>query len=155
MANDLQSELRQTKPFPSLEEEAFLNVERTETLLADAFEQVLKPYGITGTQYNVLRILRGAGSTGLCRNEIRDRQVSRMPDVTRLLDRMESCGLIKRTRSTEDRRLVATELTPAGRKLVDSLDAVVAAEHKRRLGHLTAEQLRTLIELLTALRQTG
>ncbi len=89
MANDLQSELRQSKPFPSLEEEAFLNIERTETLLADAFEQVLKPYGITGTQYNVLRILRGAGSKGLCRNEVRDRLVSRMPDVTRLFNRMD------------------------------------------------------------------
>lgn len=155
MAPDLRSELRQTKPFPSLEEEAFLNIERTEAMLADFFEQTLKPHGITATQYNVLRILRGAGEDGLCRNEIRDRLVTRMPDVTRLLDRMEACGLIKRTRSREDRRLVGTELTPKGRHLVDSLDAVVSAEHHARLGHLTAEQLRTLIDTLTQIRGTG
>ena len=100
MAPDLRSELRQTKAFPSLEEEAFLSIERTSAVLADAFEQMLKPYGITATQYNVLRILRGAGAKGLCRNEIRDRLVTRMPDVTRLLDRMEASGLIRRTRGS-------------------------------------------------------
>ena len=152
---DLKTELRQTKAFPSLHEEAFLNVERTAALLADAFEQMLKPHGITGTQYNVLRILRGAGANGLCRNEVRDRLVTRMPDVTRLLDRMEDAGLIVRERSTEDRRLVSTQLTRKGRELVDSLDGLVTAEHKARLGHLTADQLRTLIELLTLVRTNG
>lgn len=153
MANDLQSELRQTKPFPSLEEEAFLNVERTETLLADAFEQVLKPYGITGTQYNVLRILRGTGPEGLCRNEIRDRLLTRMPDVTRLLDRMEEAGLVRRTRSSADRRQVGTHLTDRGRELVDQLDEAVAEEHRARLGHLSKNELRNLVELLTRIRQ--
>jgi DNA-binding MarR family transcriptional regulator len=155
MAPDLQTELKQTRAFPSLEEEAFLNIERTQSLLADSFEQMLKPHGITGTQYNVLRILRGAAHQGLCRNEIRDRLVSRMPDVTRLLDRMEHAGLISRTRSAEDRRLVSTQLTPEGRRLVDSLDQAVATEHKDRLGHLSGEQLRTLIDLLTEVRRTG
>jgi DNA-binding MarR family transcriptional regulator len=149
---DLKTEIRQTKAFPTLHEEAFLNVERTAALLADAFEQMLKPHGITGTQYNVLRILRGAGNNGLCRNEVRDRLVTRMPDVTRLLDRMEDAGLIVRERSTEDRRVVSTQLTQQGRKLVDSLDAAVTAEHEARLGHLNATQLRTLIELLTLVR---
>jgi DNA-binding MarR family transcriptional regulator len=149
---DLKSELRQTKAFPTLHEEAFLNIERTDTMLRAAFEQMLKPYGITGAQYNVLRILRGAGQAGLCRNEIRDRLVSRMPDVTRLLDRMETAGLIVRERSTEDRRLVSTQLTRDGRKLVDTLDAAVTAEHKARLSHLNATQLRTLIDLLTQVR---
>ena len=155
MAPDLRSELRQTKPFPSLEEEAFLSIERTHAMLSDAFEQMLKPYGITGTQYNVLRILRGAGPAGLCRNEIRDRLVTRMPDVTRLLDRMENCGLIKRTRGQEDRRLVSTELTAKGRSLVDDLDDAVVAEHQERLGHLTADRLRSLIDLLTEVRGTS
>lgn len=149
---DLKTEIRQTKAFPTLHEEAFLNIERTATQLADAFEQMLKPHGITGTQYNVLRILRGAGANGLCRNEVRDRLVTRMPDVTRLLDRMEDAGLIVRERSTEDRRLVSTQLTRQGRKLVDSLDAEVTAEHQARLGHLDADQLHTLIELLTLVR---
>lgn len=149
---DLKTEIRQTKAFPTLHEEAFLNLERSAAMLQDAFEQMLKPHGITGTQYNVLRILRGASPTGLCRNEIRDRLVTRMPDVTRLLDRMEDAGLITRERSTEDRRQVSTQLTKQGRKLVDSLDTAVTAEHKARLSHLTAAQLRSLIELLTLVR---
>ena len=149
---DLKSEIRQTKAFPTVYEEAYLNLERTAALLNDAFEQMLKPYGITGTQYNVLRILRGAGTDGLCRNEVRDRLVTRMPDVTRLLDRMENAGLIIRERSTEDRRQVSTQLTAEGRRLVDDLDAPVTAEHKARLEHLDPAQLRTLIDLLTQVR---
>ena len=153
MVVNLREELRQRRPFTSLQQEAFLNVERTEAVLHDAFERMLKPYGVSATQYNALRILRGAGPEGLCRNEIRDRLITRMPDVTRLLDRMEEAGLVTRVRSSEDRRLVTTQLTERGRQLVDKLDAPVAAEHQRRLGHLTSKQLRTLIELLTLARQ--
>jgi DNA-binding MarR family transcriptional regulator len=86
---------------------------------------------------------------------VRDRLISRMPDVTRLLDRMEAAGLVIRARSTEDRRLVSTRLTARGRDLVDSLDRPVAAEHQRRLGHLSKGQLRTLADLLTLARQPG
>ena len=153
MTSALRAELRQRKPFTSLEQEAYLSVKRTEAALREHFDQVLKPYGISGTQYNVLRILRGAGQGGLCRNEIRDRLIDRMPDVTRLLDRMEETGWITRTRSTEDRRQVSTELTKSGKELVDSLDGPVAAEHERRLGHMTKTQLRALIELLSVVRQ--
>ena len=153
MTSDLRTELRQTRPFASRQEEAFLNLERTATALQDDFEQVLKPFGITGAQYNVLRILRGAGPQGLCRNEVRDRLVTRMPDVTRMLDRMEQAGLVVRERSTEDRRLVSTRLTARGRELVDALDAPVAAEQRRRLGHLDDAQLATLIQLLTIARE--
>jgi DNA-binding MarR family transcriptional regulator len=115
---------------------------------------MLRPFGVSATQFNVLRILRGAGPDGLCRNEVRDRLVTRMPDVTRLLDRMEEAGLVNRVRSTSDRRQVRTQLTPRGREVVDALDAPVADEHHRRLGHLSAEQLRTLIDLLTAARRS-
>jgi DNA-binding MarR family transcriptional regulator len=153
MTSALRAELRQRKPFTSLEQEAYLSVKRTEAALREHFDQVLKPYGISVTQYNVLRILRGAGQAGLCRNEIRDRLIDRMPDVTRLLDRMEETGWITRTRSTEDRRQVSTELTKSGRELVDSLDGPVAAEHQRRLGHMTKTQLRALIQLLSVVRQ--
>jgi DNA-binding MarR family transcriptional regulator len=149
----LRTELKQRKPFTSLEQEAFLNVARTEATLRDHLDRVLKPFGISVTQYNVLRILRGAGQGGLCRNEIRGRLVDRMPDVTRLLDRMEETGWITRSRSTEDRRQVSTYLTRSGRDLVDSLDEPVAAEHAQRLGHLSKTQLRTLIDLLSAARQ--
>lgn len=155
MATENRDDLAAGRPFASIQHEAQLAIVRTGAALFDAFERMLRPHGITATQYNVLRILRGAGQPGLCRNEIRDRLVSRMPDVTRLLDRMEDAGLISRTRSQEDRRLVSTELTAAGRRLVDSLDDAVLAEHKLRLGHLSSDQLRALIELLTEVRRNG
>jgi DNA-binding MarR family transcriptional regulator len=144
----LREELRQQKPFRSLREEALLNIARTEAVTRERLERVLAPHGLSMTQYNVLRILRGAGKAGLCRNDIGDRLVSRMPDVTRLLDRMESAGLVSRIRSTEDRRLVNTTLTAKGRSIVDDLDAQVAAAQKAQLGHMTSEQLRTLVDLL-------
>ncbi|MEP6763714.1 MAG: MarR family transcriptional regulator [Gemmatimonadaceae bacterium] len=155
MTGSLQAELHQRKAFTSLHQEAHLNIVRTEAALGDDFEQMLKPYGISGTQFNVLRILRGAEPEGLCRNELRDRLVTRMPDVTRLLDRMEDLGLIVRTRDTSDRRLVSTGITKQGRRLVDDLDEVVQAEHQRSLGHLNKKQLATLIELLTLVRRTN
>ena len=149
----LRDEIRQRKPFGSLQQEAHLSIGRTEAVLQEGLERLLKPYGISATQYNVLRILRGAGADGLCRNEVRDRLINLMPDVTRLLDRMESAGLVTRARDTEDRRVVSTRLTKRGRELVDALDAPIAAEHRRRLGHMTEEQLGRLIELLALARQ--
>jgi DNA-binding MarR family transcriptional regulator len=148
----LRDEIRQGKPFESLGQEVFLTLARTEAVLRDGLERVLAPHGLSFTQYNVLRILRGAGPAGLCRNEIRDRLITRMPDVSRLLDRMEAAGLISRVRSTEDRRLVNTTLTERGRALVDELDGAVSDEHQRRLGHMTDHQLATLVELLTLAR---
>lgn len=152
MAPDLRNEIKQTKPFVSLEAEAHLNLERTAAVLGHAFAERLKSFGITSTQYNVLRILRGAGDGGLCRNEVRDRLVSQVPDVTRLLDRLESSGFIQRERSTEDRRLVATRITEAGLALLDRLDEPVIDMHRELLGHLSDAQLRTLIELLALAR---
>jgi DNA-binding MarR family transcriptional regulator len=153
MTRTLREEIGQRAPFRSLEQEAYLNIVRTESQMTDSMELLLKPRGISLVQYNVMRILRGAEPDGLCRNELRDRMLNRMPDVTRLLDRMEEAGLVVRSREEEDRRQVRTELTPRARKLVDELDALVAAEHQRRLGHLTDEQLTALIELLTLARQ--
>ena len=149
----LKDELRQAKAFKSLHEEAFLNVARTEAVLHDGLDRVLGPQGLSLTQYNVVRMLRGAGPAGLCRNEIRDRLITRMPDVSRLLDRMEAAGLVHRVRSADDRRLVNTTLTENGRALVDQLDAAVAAVHAEQLGHLSDEQLRSLIELLSLARE--
>lgn len=152
MTHTLRDEIKQRKPFKSLYEEAALNIVRTSAMLSADFEQVFKPYGLTATQYNVLRILRGADEKGLCRNDVRDRLLNRMPDATRLLDRMEKAGLISRSREQEDRRLVATRLTKKGRQLVDDLDPVVARQHKTRLGHLSEKQLETLTALLTLAR---
>lgn len=148
----LKDEIKQRKPFKSLYEEAALNIVRTNAMLNDAFDKSVRPYGITATQYNVLRILRGAGEGGLSRNDVRDRLLTRMPDATRLLDRMEAAGLISRVRGEADRRLVTTHLTKKGRQVVDDLDPVVARLHKATLGHLTEKQLSTLNTLLTLAR---
>jgi DNA-binding MarR family transcriptional regulator len=155
MPTTLRDELRQEKPFRSLREEALLSIARTEAVTRERLDRVLAPHGLSMTQYNVLRILRGAGTNGLCRNEIGDRLISRMPDVSRLLDRMEAAGLVRRVRSTEDRRLVNTTLTAKGRALVDELDDDVAKAQEQQLGHMTKTQLRTLIDLLSLARSSG
>lgn len=155
MPRTLADEIRQRRPFGSAAEEAHLNVVRTASVLSDAMEQLLRPAGVTLAQYNVLRILRGAEPDGLCRNALRDRLLTRMPDVTRLLDRMEEAGLVRRARETEDRRMVRTHLTAAGRALVDSLDAPILAAHGHRFGALDAAELRTLVDLLTRVRNAG
>jgi DNA-binding MarR family transcriptional regulator len=152
MTRPLRDEIRQTRPFDSLEQEALLAVERTAAVLMHRFGDALKPHGITPTQYNVLRILRGAGPAGLCRNEIRDRLVAQVPDVTRLLDRMEDAGLVERERGETDRRLVTTRITRQGLQLLKRLDAPVLDVHRRHLGHLSAAQLRSLIDLLATAR---
>jgi DNA-binding MarR family transcriptional regulator len=148
----LSADLRQGKPFDSLQQEAFLSVARTAAVLQGELDPVLAPHDLSLNQYNVLRVLRGAGENGLCRNEIRDRLITRMPDASRLLDRMEASGLIRRVRSTTDRRLVNTTLTEAGMRLVTDLDAEVAQVHARQFAHLSASQLRTLVELLSTAR---
>lgn len=155
MSNELLEELRQLKPFASLAQEAYLSIARTHAVLQDGLDRVLKPHGVSSTQYNVLRILRGAGQRGLCRHEVQDRLLTRMPDVTRLLDRMEEAGLVDRERGTADRRFVTTRLTERGRELVDELDAPIAEEHERCLAHLGEDQLRELIRLLALARRPG
>lgn len=152
MANSLRDEIRQGRPFDSLEQEAHLSVVRTAAMLTDHFERMLKPAGITSAQYNVLRILRGAEPAGLCRNDLRDRMLTRMPDVTRLLDRMEEAGLVVRSRDAADRRLVTTRITGEGRRLLDELEARVAEEHRLRMSGLDEAELRALVELLGRVR---
>lgn len=155
MSPRLREELKQTRPFKSLEEEAALNVARTAAVFDHAMSQALKAHGITPTQYNVLRILRGAGSEGLCRNEVGERLVRQVPDVTRLLDRMEQTGLIGRHRSGSDRRFVTTRLTAKGLALVGELDSEVQALHRSLLGHMGPEKLEKLVTLLEAARDGG
>ena len=153
MTPSLKDEIQQARPFGSLEQEAFLSVVRTSAQLTDALEQVLRPAGISLAQFNVLRILRGSQTTGLCRNELRDRMLTRGPDMTRLLDRMEAAGLVVRIRSTEDRRLVSTHISEAGLSLLASVDDAVEQEHHSRLGHMGEESLRALIDLLRRIRE--
>jgi DNA-binding MarR family transcriptional regulator len=155
MSPGLRSELKQRKPFVSAEQEAMLSIARTAALLDHATAEALKAYGLTPTQYNALRILRGAGPEGLCRNEVRDRLVARVPDATRLLDRLADMGLVGRTREGEDRRFVRARITPAGLDLLRPLDGVVRSLHEAQLGHLGRRKLRVLIRLLEEVRSKG
>ena len=155
MSPGLQQDLKQKKPFRSLQQEAYLSVVRTSTALTDAMEELVKSRGISATQYNVLRILRGSDAEGLCRNALRDRMLTRMPDMTRLLDRMEEAGLVVRVREGEDRRMVMTRITAKGRALLDALDAPVMALHRKQMAGLTDAQLRSLSDLLTLVRDGG
>lgn len=148
----LLDELRQRKPFTGPEHEAALSLARTAALLEHMVAEALKPHGLTPTQYNALRILRGAEPGGLCRNEVRDRLVARVPDATRLLDRLEAAGLVVRVREGGDRRFVRSRITAAGLSLLAGLDDLMDALHHRQLGHLGATKLRTLIALLAEAR---
>lgn len=153
MSPNLREEIKQTRPFSSREQEAYLSVGRTWAVLEHSTAEALKPHGITPTQYNVLRILRGAGAEGLSRNEVMERMIARVPDATRLLDRMEAAGLILRERSSTDRRFVTTHVTDRGLELLAHLDAQVADLHQRQFRTLDQESLRTLVELLERVRE--
>ncbi|MCC7035003.1 MAG: MarR family transcriptional regulator [Acidobacteria bacterium] len=151
----LSDELKQTRPFDLLEEEVHLSVLRTAAVLEHEFARALKPYGLTPTQYNVLRILRGAGPGGLCRNEVGERLIRPVPDVTRLLDRMTQMKLIGRQRVDEDRRMVRTHITPRGLALLAELDAPIREIHRARLAHVGQARLRSLVTALADVRQAG
>jgi len=153
VAGKLQAEIAQSKPFESIEAEAFLNLAKTADVLQQSLEDVLKPYGISHTQYNVLRILRGAGPAGLSCREIAERMISHDPDVTRLLDRMEKAGHVTRDRATTDRRVVLTHITPAGLKLIDQVDQPMQAALRKNLGHVDKKRLATLIDVLELIRK--
>src|ERR1700679_67836 len=133
------------------EEMAYLELSRTTDLLSRSLSQLLKPEDLSSTQYNVLRILRGAPD-GLPCGEIGSRMITRDPDITRLLDRLEKRGLISRRRVTKDRRTVIARLTPAGLRLLARLDPPVQDTHREQLGHLGMKRLRALTELLAAFR---
>ena len=153
MAGRIQSEIRQTKPIGSLEEEAHLNVQRTANELAQPLAELLKAHDLTSTQYNVLCILRGAGKGGLTAGDIGERMVTRDPDVTRLLDRLERRGLVERWRCTEDRRVVWTRITAAGADAITPLDVRVDELNVRLLAHMGEDRLRQLVELLEEVRE--
>jgi DNA-binding MarR family transcriptional regulator len=152
MSSDLQAELKQKKPFPRVTAEALLSVLRTAAVLEHQLTEVLKPYGITHTQYNVLRILRGAGADGLCGREVGARMVSRVPDVSRLLDRMEDTGLISRERDAGDRRHVTARITRKGLALLDQSTPELEAVERARAGKIPTGQLQQLIEVLSTVR---
>jgi DNA-binding MarR family transcriptional regulator len=133
------------------EEATFLDLLRTTDMLSRGLVRVLKTEDLSATQYNVLRILRGA-QEGLTCGEIASRMITRDPDITRLLDRLEKRGLISRCRETKDRRTVMARITPDGLKLLARLDEPVQEAHRKQLGRLGRERLRTLTELLQLAR---
>lgn len=153
MTGKLQKELKQSKPFASREEEVFLNVQRTAEALLWKAAELLKPYELTPTQYNVLRILRGAGGEGLICREIGERMVSRDPDVTKMLDRLEKRGLTLRERDHKDRRVIITRITDEGLKLLKELDPFVVESTRQMLGHLGERRLDAFNELLEEARE--
>ena len=141
-----------TAPPPSREEAAFLELSRTNEMLSRPFAALMKLEDLSPTQYNVLRILRGAPK-GLTCGEIGNRMITRDPDITRLLDRLEKRDLISRCRETKDRRMVMTRIMPGGLKVLGRLDGPVLKTHQRQLGHMGKQQLRTLMGLLKEARQ--
>jgi DNA-binding MarR family transcriptional regulator len=133
------------------EEAVFLDLLRTTDMLSRGLVRVLKAEGVSATQYNVLGILRGAPE-GLPCGEIASRMITRDPDITRLLDRLESRGLISRSREVRDRRTVVARITPGGLKLLARLDEPIQRVHRKQLGHLGQQRLRALTDLLQASR---
>ena len=147
----LQKELKKRRPFELPEQEATLNLARTADRFNICFSRLFREFGLTPSQYNVLRILRGEGKP-LPILEVADRMLAIVPGITGLIDRLEDQGLVARERSTEDRRIVFVAITPKGLELLAKLDEPEAALHKKLIGHLTAPELRELIRLLEKAR---
>jgi DNA-binding MarR family transcriptional regulator len=152
VAKTLRAEIKQKAPFSSIEQEVYLNLLRTGDALSQKVEKVLRASGLSGTQYNVLRILRGAGSQGLTCGETGERMVTHDPDITRLLDRLEKRNLITRARDTRDRRVVKTRITREGLRLLGTLDKPVIEMGRSLFKHMPKRDLRKLSSLLEKVR---
>ncbi len=155
MSGRIKTEIKQTKPFSSLEVEAMINLQRTADVMTRCFAEALKEIDLSPTQYNVLRILRGAGTKGLSCCEIGERMITKDPDITRLLDRMEKRGLVRRARDTQDRRVVTTRITPEGALLAEKMAQPLNDLTRRQLSHLGQKGLRDLIDLLERARESA
>lgn len=136
-----------------MEEETLLNIFRTADRLSLSAQKTLRPYGITLTQYNVLRILRGAGPDGLSCSKIGELMVAHDPDITRLLGRLEKMKLARRRRSKKDKRQVWTQISEKGLECLAELDEVVDNSNRHLLGHLSKDSMHQLISLLEQARQ--
>lgn len=155
MSRGLQAELKQKIPFTSREQEAYLSLMRTADTLQTQIEARLKDFGLTGTQYNALRILRGAGPEGLPCREIGERMIAHDPDITRLLNRLEDRALVERARAKHDRRVIYGKVTAAGLKLLKDMDGPIEKHNREMLRHVGQEKLKQLIELLELARCGG
>ena len=149
----LAEEIMMTQPFALLEIEASLNILRTSDVMNQRIAELLKPFDLSSSQYNVLRILRGAREPMAC-GQIAERMVSRDPDITRLLDRLEVRGLISRARAEQDRRVVKTQITRKGLSVLDELQPLVLEHHRRQFAGFGEKKLKQLIEWMEQLRAT-
>jgi DNA-binding MarR family transcriptional regulator len=149
----LAAEIQQTRPFALMEEEAALNIVRTAEVINQASTVFFRDYDLSATQYNVLRILRGAEPKGATCSQIAERMINHDPDITRLLDRMETRGFITRDRIKEDRRVVMVRITAAGLELVSRIDRPLRAFLKARVGKLGQPALAELIGHLEQIRE--
>jgi DNA-binding MarR family transcriptional regulator len=150
-SSGLQHELKKKRPFEALEEAALLNVARTNDRAQICFTRLFREFGLTPSQYNVLRILRGEGKP-LPILEIAERTITVTPGITGLIDRLEAAGMVSRQRCEEDRRVVYVAISSKALKILSELDAPLAALHKRLAGHLTQTELKELSRLLEKLR---
>jgi DNA-binding MarR family transcriptional regulator len=151
----LKLEIVQEPPFASVEEEALLNLLRTADCLQRGFHLKTRDCGVTSTQYNVLRILRGAQPNGLTCSAIGSRMITAEPDITRLLARLKGLKLIRQQRDRHDRRIVWTRISEAGLELLRQMDPLILQVPKELLGHLDAAELNELIRLLERARKSG
>ena len=152
MSGKVAVEISQTKPFNCREEEVFLNLAKSYEHMQLGFVELFRNYNLSSTQYNVLRILRGAGPDGLNCTEVAQRMISHDPDVTRLFDRLESRGLVVRARSVADRRVVRANISASGLELLSQLDQPVLDLHREQMRGVSAEKTEELIGLLELLR---
>jgi DNA-binding MarR family transcriptional regulator len=150
--SSLATTLKQNRPFVSLEQEVYLSILRTASELSYAVDQFFRPFDITPSQYNVLRILRGVGTNGLCRNEISERMVTATPDMSRLLDRMEKAGWVTRERAEEDRRQVSTHITKSGVELLARLEKPTGDFVTRLFAGAAASDLKTVLKVNDQMR---
>ncbi|MCL4221323.1 MAG: MarR family transcriptional regulator [Phycisphaerales bacterium] len=155
MPSRLAQEIGKKEPFVLAEQEAFLNLQRTAQALEADFKALFRPHGLSLTTYNLLRILRGHRPSGVRCNTIREQLVVRVPDVTRLVDRLIECGLVERQVDPADARAVLVHITRKGLRLLEKLDEPVVALHRKQLAHMSPEQLDTLSQLLQAARSPG
>jgi MarR family transcriptional regulator, organic hydroperoxide resistance regulator len=151
-ASGIQQELVQKRPFHSIRAEVAVSILRTAALIERHFAQVVASSGITVQQYNVLRILRGAGAEGLPTLVIRDRMIHEAPGITRLLDKLETAGLARRERSSPDRRQVHCHITDKGLAVLDELEVAMRKADDVAVGSLNEEEQRQLLKLLEAAR---
>lgn len=150
--SSVQSEIRQTRPFRSKKQEATIALLRTASVVGRALSRVLEPWGLSLAQYNALRIIRGAGSSGIATLAIRERMIEEGTTITRILDKLEQSGYIRRERALPDRRQVMCEATADGRRLLDKIDPVVDAADEEAVASLGARDVAQLIELLDTIR---